>query len=384
MFKVKQLVCMMGCVSLVSGCALYQVRDKQALSIKPVMDVKHSDGGSEAMYWLGRYHQGKVNYGEAIAAYEKTLAANPDHVEAHNRLAVSYSLTGQHELALEHFRKAIELSPVATHLHNNLGYAHLMRGEEGDAATAFEAALQLDPENRQARDSLGAVYEKMGLHDKAAVLTPRRSQPAIAPDAMSMSTAGTAPVRGNSSATIPLNTITVVEEQSMQQDTDTRLVQIAPHIFEFRMAEADRTVAILTDKNIPEIIARRNSSKVGSQDVRIEVSNGNGMAGMARQVSAFLQQSGFAKARLTDRPPFQQVQTEIHYRPGNYVLAGRISQMMPKQAKLLESSSLRSDIQVRVLLGKDVAGETGYFDDRGKIRIAQASGKAPVSEQAGE
>jgi hypothetical protein len=361
---------------------MYQGRDKQALSIKPVMDVKHSAGGSEAMYWLGRYHQGKVNYGEAIAAYEKTLAANPRHVEAHNGLAVSYSLQGRHELALEHFRKAIELSPAATHLHNNLGYAHLMRGEESDAATAFEAALQLDPENRQARDSLGAVYEKMGLHDKAAVLTLRRSQSAIALDAMS--TAEMAPAPGNSSATMPPNTITVAEEQSMQQDTDTRLVQIAPHVFEFRMAEADRAVAVLTDKNTHETIARRSSGKVGSQDARIEVSNGNGMAGMARQVSAFLQQNGFARARLTDRPPFRQVQTEIHYRPGNYVLAGRISQMMPKQARLLESYNLRSDIQIRVLLGKDVAHETGYFDDRGKIRIAQTPGKAVVGEQAGE
>ncbi len=383
MFKVKQLVCMMGCVSLVGGCALYQGKDKQALSIKPVMDVKHSAGGSEAMYWLGRYHQGKANHGEAIAAYEKVVAANPGHIEAHNRLAVSCSLTGQHELALEYFRKAIELSPAATHLHNNLGYAHLMRGEEGDAATAFEAALQLDPENRQARDNLGAVYEKMGLHDKAAVLTLRRSQPAIAADAMS--TAESAAALGGSSATMPLSTITMtVEGQSMQQDTDMRLVQIAPHVFEFRMAEADRVVAILTDKNTPETIAR-SSDEVGSQDdVRIEVSNGNGMAGMARQVSAFLRQNGFAKARLTDRPPFRQVQTEIHYRPGNYVLAGQISQMMPKKARLLESYNLRSDIQVRVLLGKDVARETGYFDDRGKIWIAQTSGKAVAGEQAGE
>ena len=60
MFKVKQLVCMMGCVSLVGGCALYQGKDKQALSIKPVMDVKHSAGDYEAMYWLGRSRPGKA------------------------------------------------------------------------------------------------------------------------------------------------------------------------------------------------------------------------------------------------------------------------------------------------------------------------------------
>lgn len=382
MFKVKQLVCMMGCVSLVGGCALYQGRDKQALSIKPVLDVKHSARGSEATYWLGRYHQGRASYREAITAYEKTLAANPGHVEAHNGLGVSYSLQGQHELALQHFQKAIELSPAATHLHNNLGYMHLVRGQESEAATAFEAALRLDPDNRQARDNLGAVYEKMGLHDKAAVLTLRRSQPAIASDAMS--TAESAGALGASSAAMLPNTITAVEEQSMQQDTDTRLVQIAPHVFEFRMAEADRAVAILMDKNTHETIARRNSRKVGSRDVRIEVSNGNGKAGMARQVSAFLQQNGFTKARLTDHQPFGQVQTEIHYRPGNYVLAGQISQMMPKKARLLESYNLRSDIHVRVLLGKDVARETGYFDGHNKIRIAQISGKATAGEQAGK
>lgn len=381
MFKLKQLVCMMGCVSLVGGCALYQGRDKQALSIKPVMDVKHSIGGSEAMYQLGRYHQGKANYGKAIAAYEKALAANPGHIEAHNRLAVSCSLQGRHELALKHFEKAIELSPAATHLHNNLGYAHLMRGEESEAATAFEAALQLDPENRQARESLGTVYEKMGLHYKAAMLTPRRSQSALAYDAMSI--AETAPALGNSSATFSSHTINVVEERSTKQFTDTRLVQIAPHVFEFRMAGADQAAAILTDKNTAETITGLSSRKVGSRDVRIEVSNGNGMPGMARRVSAFLQQNGFAKARLTDHPPFQQVQTEIHYRSGSYVLAGLISQMMPKQARLLESSDLRSDVQLRVLLGKDVVGQTGYFDD-GKIRIAQASGKAADREQAGE
>lgn len=170
----------------------------------------------------------------------------------------------------------------------------------------------------------------------------------------------------------------------MQQDIDTRLVQISPNVFEFRMAQADQTITILTGASTGETIAPRNSDEVASQHVRIEVSNGNGVAGMARQVSAFLQQNGFAKARLTDRQPFQQAQTEIHYRPGNYVLAGKISQMMPKQARLLESSSLRSDIHVRVLLGKDVAREAGYFDGRGKIRIAQSSGKAAAADHAPE
>lgn len=388
MFKVKRLVWVMGCVSVLGGCALYQSRDKQALSIKPVMDVRHAAGGSEAMsmYWLGRYYQGKVNYTEAIAAYEKALAAEPAHVEAHNGLGVSYSLQGRHELALQYLRKAIELLPMATHLRNNLGYAHLARGQESEAAAAFEQALRLDPENRQARSNLAAVYEKAGLHDKAAMLTMARPEPTAALVAMSAIVSGPAP--GTPSATMRAAvTAATVGKQEMQHSahsTHARLVQVTPNVFELRMTEADSMMAIRTGKSTGKTVAPQDSGNLDSKDVRIEVSNGNGVSGMAGQVSGFLEQSGFAKARLTDRQPYQQVQTEIHYRPGNSVLAGQISQMMPKQAPMVESYNLRKEVQVRVLLGKDVAREAAYFDNRGKIQIARSTGKAPAGEQTGE
>lgn len=388
MFKVKRLVWVMGCVSVMGGCTLYQSRDKQALSIKPVMDVKHAAGGSEAMsmYWLGRYYQGKVNYTEAIAAYEKALAADPAHVEAHNGLGVSYSLQGRQELALQHLRKAIELLPMATHLHNNLGYAHLARGQESEAAAAFEQALRLDPENRQARNNLVAVYEKAGLHDKAAMLTMARPEPTAAPVAMSAIASGLAP--GTPSATMPAAvTAATVGKQEMQHSahsTHARLVQVTPNVFELRMTEADSMMVIHTGKTTGKTVVPQDSGNLDSKDIRIEVSNGNGVSGMAGQVSGFLQRSGFAKVRLTDRQPYQQAQTEIHYRPGNSVLAGQISQMMPNQAPMVESYNLRREVQVRVLLGKDVSREAAYFDNRGKIQIARSTGKAPAGEQAGE
>ncbi len=382
MFKVKRLVWMMGCVSVMGGCALYQSGDIQALSIKPVMDMKHAAGGSEAMsmYWLGRYYQGKVNYTEAIAAYEKALAMDPAHVEAHNGLGVAYSLQGWHELALQHLRKAIELLPMATHLRNNLGYAHLARGQESEAAAAFERALRLDPENRQARSNLAAVYEKAGLHDKAAMLTMARSEPTAAPVAMSAIAPG--PASGTPSATMPAAvTAATVGKQEMQHSahsTHARLVQVTPNVFELRMTEADSMMAIHTGKTTGKTVVPRDFGNLDSKDIRIEVSNGNGVSGMAAQVSGFLQRSGFAKVRLTDRQPYQQAQTEIHYRPGNSVLAGQISQMMPNQAPMVESYNLRREVQARVLLGKDVAREAAYFDNRGKI--ARSTGK----EQAGE
>lgn len=374
MFKVKQLVWVTGCVSVLGGCALYPSSSKQALNIKPVMEVKHAGDNPKAMYSLGRYYQGKVNYTEAIAAYEKTLAADPAHIEAHNGLGVCYSLQGRHELALQHLRKAIELTPMAAHLHNNLGYVHLVQGQESEAAAAFEQALRLDPENQQARKNLMTVYERVGLHDKAAMLALASPAPA----------ATSAAALGTPSAAMPASgTVATVEKQVMQQAADTRLVQVAPDVFEFRMTEAASMMAILTGKTSGKAAAPQDSGNLYSKNVRIEISNGNGVRGMARLVSGFLQQGGFAKAGLTNQQPFQQKQTEIHYRSGNDVLAGQINQLMPKQVAMVESSSLRQDIQVRVLLGKDVVREVAYFNNRGKMqKIAQNTGMATAGEQA--
>ncbi len=370
MFKVKKLVWVMGCVSVMGGCALYPGKDKQALDIKPVMNVKHATDNPEALYSLGRYYQGKAGYTEAIAAYENALVIAPGHVGAHNGLGVSHSMQGRHELALQHLRKAIELSPMATHLYNNLGYVHLVLGQESEAATAFEQALRLDPENRKARNSLATVYEKVGLHDKAAML--KMANPSLA-----VASTVAAPVTTPSATTVSTTVeVVTMEKQEIQHSTrpDTRLVQVSPNVFEFRMTEADSMMAILTGKPASKTITPQNSADLASKNVRIEVSNGNGVTGLARQVSSFLQENGFAKARLTDRLPFQQLQTEIHYRPGNYALADQISKMLPKPAKMVEESyDLRRDIQVRVLLGKDVAREVAYFDNRGKIQIAQSS-----------
>jgi hypothetical protein len=97
---------------------------------------------------------------------------------------------------------------------------------------------------------------------------------------------------------------------------------------------------------------------------------------MARQVSDFLQQNGFATARLTDRQPYQQVLTEIHYRPGHSGVAEEISRLMVVGVPMVESYNLRRDIHVRVMLGKDAVrqvGQVAYLENPDRVQIAQGS-----------
>lgn len=367
MIKAKQLIwlmgraCLVGVVGVMSGCAWYPGKDKQAFSIRPTTYVKHGkNAGPDAMYRLGRYYQEKANYTEAISAYEKTLAMNPEYVEAYNGLGVSHSLRGQHELALQYLRRALELSPMAAHLHNNLGYVHMTLGQVTEAAAAFEQALRLDPKNRWARRNVAVFYERMGLNQGGAM--PAMAPPEFPPARTGAPAATRTRAMGASSASGPdaITAAAAVHKQAVPRSTGFQLVQVTPDVFEFKMAEGrlgdEGARGWNTSQDLASGIASPDSKGIG-----VEVSNGSGVSGMARQVSGFLREKGLPQARLTDRHPFRQLRTEIHYRSGNYALAKQISRMMPKRTPLRESYNLRRDIQVRILLGKDAAREITFF-----------------------
>ena len=86
----------------------------------------------------------------------------------------------------------------------------------------------------------------------------------------------------------------------------------------------------------------------------LEVSNGNGVAGMARRIDGLLQGVGLPKSRLTNQKPFTQRFTEIHYRGGYEAAAGALSARFPSRPALVRDNRLRADIDVRLVLGKDL------------------------------
>lgn len=360
MFKVKKLTWVLGCTLALSGCASYYKNDSLAdIDIKPVMIVNHANGSPKIMYLLGRYYQGKIDYKKAIAAYEKALAANPDYVAVHNGLGVIYSIQGRHELALQHFQKAISLEPMATYLHNNIGYAYLTQGRETDAAASLRQALQIDPKNKQARTNLAVTFERVGLHDEAALLMlAAPGSKTIEPSAEIATTA----LRN----TMPVHVADVtVAESPAQNQTGTKLMQVAPNIYEYISAQHDPLLAILTDQGS---VAQEDTS-INNKMVRIEVSNGNGVTGMAREVSDFFQKNGFVKARLTNHQTFRQPHTAIYYQSGNHEQAKLINQMLPSQVRVIENSELRGDIQVKILLGQDFSRKTAYFNKNGNVEV---------------
>ena len=107
----------------------------------------------------------------------------------------------------------------------------------------------------------------------------------------------------------------------------------------------------------------KNAQDVVAQ-FKVEVSNGNGVNGMARKVGKFLNGLGYSASRLTNQKPYQAISSVIQYREGYQIEAQRIQMDFPQSIELVQRKDLRADVSIRILLGKDIATHTAYFNDR--------------------
>jgi len=76
-------------------------------------------------------------------------------------------------------------------------------------------------------------------------------------------------------------------------------------------------------------------------------------------------------ALLTNQQPFDQEITQIEYREGYRAAAKRLSATLKGRMAMVRKHDLRSDIQLRLVLGKDVHNENLLFGSRdSQVRIA--------------
>ncbi|MBA5607909.1 LytR C-terminal domain-containing protein, partial [Duganella sp. FT3S] len=89
---------------------------------------------------------------------------------------------------------------------------------------------------------------------------------------------------------------------------------------------------------------------------RLEISNGNGVTGLAARYRSVLGKIGILASRLSNARPFRQQESVIEYRPGFAAQAASLQRALPGRTALQQSAALtRSD--VRLLLGKDAPAQ---------------------------
>jgi tetratricopeptide (TPR) repeat protein len=122
--------------------------------------------------------QGRL--GEAIAAYQRLLAAEPRNSDALHLMGVAMARTGRAPEAATTIAAAAELQPDNPAIQANLGNALNELGRHVEAAAHFERALQLKPDFVAAAHASGRTLLRLGKLDEALQSLQRAAR--LAPD----------------------------------------------------------------------------------------------------------------------------------------------------------------------------------------------------------
>lgn len=104
---------------------------------------------------------------DAVFHARTALEIRPDSADAHSRLGVALSATGQHEEASIHFQKALETHQIRPRVHYNIATLLLNSGHLDEAIAEFNKELQIQPEFVEAHNNLGSALTSKGELDGA-------------------------------------------------------------------------------------------------------------------------------------------------------------------------------------------------------------------------
>lgn len=310
-------------VMVCSGTLLFACADiaYRAPSSDPVPNAEHA-------YQSGRSHHLAQRYSEARTAYEAALYAVPSHVNARNGLAVLHAENGELDKAIGHWNLLTEKADgvESAFLFSNLGYAYYLRGDYVQARAALENACLQDPLNYRAWRHLGNVLDKLGdtaraqaMHRQAAALQGHdlRSDLAQAPPSK---------VKAIAAAARP--------QDDDQRWAQTEVTQDASGMFVLRRVEAPASTA-------------------AKASVLLEISNGNGVRGMARTLARRIGAGEGRVVRLTNQKGYGVRVTRVEYSQAFKLAAERIAQRVGAVQLVQVNRVGRADI--RVVLGRDQA-----------------------------
>ena len=84
------------------------------------------------------------DYNEAIADFDRAIALDPEHFDAHYRRGLGYSNIGNYDKAIADFDKDIDLNPDYAGAYYERGFAYLNKDDYGAAIVDLDKAIELD------------------------------------------------------------------------------------------------------------------------------------------------------------------------------------------------------------------------------------------------
>lgn len=106
------------------------------------------DENQDVSYWFdkGYYHSLRHEDIEAIEAYNKAIAINPNLAFAYNNSGVVYFNKGEYNIAIQDYNKAIAIDPKLAVVYRNRGEAYAAKGQYDKAVEDYNKVLTIDPD----------------------------------------------------------------------------------------------------------------------------------------------------------------------------------------------------------------------------------------------
>lgn len=299
-----------------------------------VPDPIVSQADAEDSYLAGRTHHMSLRFEQASTHYAAALRAAPGHVKARNGLAALYAEQGQLGRAIALWSELTASANGAgnAYLFSNLGYAHMLRGDFAQAQVALAQACLLDPLDDRAWQRLGDTLGKLGQSERAAAMY-KQAKALRGHDLKS----DYALARG---AGVPASDTAVGVTRDDERWARTDVRQAADGTFVLRRIEADERALMAA---VPRNFAG---------NVLLEITNGNGVKGMARSLA---RQAGLGTAqqvRLTNQKGFSVRHTRVEYKPAFKVEAEQLALRYGTSRVVRVGQAARAD--VRLVLGRDM------------------------------
>ena len=360
-------------------------------------------------YKKGRYFQQKKKYTIAIEEYRNVLRNNPGHIEALNAMGVAYDQLGEYFKAEMAFKAALELNAHREDITNNLGYCYLLQNKMPAAIEMFQQAVKMNETNTTYKNNLGLAYthnnqyqlalqefeETRGRDKGFAYLMQVMARDGISNQSQDCRAVAKSLQRPEKSALSRSDISTISDQPSairleklrnkiLQQENAAVVASTVP---EPPIATVASTQDTPQSPPLKEPAADDTSSSEPAQDsspiaqADIEISNGNGVNGMAHLVGNFLTTRSFTVTRLTNADRFTYDTSTIFYCPGYSQDAHAVADQLPGDHALDEVKKLgRSNIKIRVLLGNDVINKRRFFKQ--SIMTAEAGARTAHNEIA--
>ena len=349
-----------------------------------VSKIRTPRGNPDSHYLLACYYQERGRHIKAIAEFNKVIVIDPLYVKAYNGLGVSYSELKDYSKAMSAYLTALKLNPELDYVLNNIGYSYLLQGNIETAIDAFRKAAALNSGSSRIHNNLGMAYLMKGEAEKA-----REELEIGGGDAWAVYNVARLyyqndmfyESREHFSRALDMNPSLVEAWKGLEAaDTLYRISQAlsekaedvgdsviadespdASRIFH-RKLETEEKEGSLPDR---ADVAKRVDSMQWLQNVEIEISNGNGVRHMAKNVGAYLKKRGFKVVRLTNANHFNYRNGSIIYNKEYFDAAKAVAEEIPQMMdlRMADMRHNRGDIKIKVLLGKDLIPYSKLYKD---------------------